>query len=77
MKPEQLTQDEILKEVGAEVRKARKRAGLSQRDLAAIIGTDKQYISSIENGRQSLSFQRLALIANAMGCNAKIRLTLQ
>jgi transcriptional regulator with XRE-family HTH domain len=35
---------------GAEVREARKRAGMSQPELAAIAGYDPSYVSKVENG---------------------------
>lgn len=35
---------------GAEVRAARKRAGMSQPELAALAGYDPSYVSKVENG---------------------------
>jgi len=35
---------------GAEVREARKRAGMSQPELAALAGYDPSYVSKVENG---------------------------
>ena len=35
---------------GAEVREARKRAGMAQPELAAIAGYDPSYVSKVENG---------------------------
>ncbi|MFZ5898761.1 MAG: transcriptional repressor LexA [Bacillota bacterium] len=53
-------------EVGANIRQARERFGISQRRLAARTGLSSQFISDIERGRTPPSIKTLKLIADAL-----------
>ncbi|MFD7666897.1 helix-turn-helix domain-containing protein [Streptomyces sp. NPDC059788] len=52
---------------GAEVRKLRERARLSVGESAAVMGMHQSHISNVENGRTSLSAERLRKLADAVG----------
>jgi transcriptional regulator with XRE-family HTH domain len=49
------------------VKEFRKRAGLSQKDLAAAAGIDQSAISRIERGQRDVSLNRLGAIAKVLG----------
>jgi y4mF family transcriptional regulator len=53
--------------LGDVVRHARRRQGLSQGDLAAAAGTGRRFISELEAGKQTLEFERLLKVCNALG----------
>jgi DNA-binding XRE family transcriptional regulator len=54
--------------LGESVRRARWRAGLSQRHLGRLCGLDQSIISRLENGKlANLRWWRFALLINALG----------
>ena len=57
----------LLATVGARVREARKRANLSQTDLAKLIGTGQSYVFQIEAGEANVTLKTLARVAAAVG----------
>jgi transcriptional regulator with XRE-family HTH domain len=56
-----------LETVGDSIRRARRRAGLSQQRLALRAGTSQAAISRIETGAEDVTFERLAQIAAGLG----------
>ena len=54
---------------------ARKEAGLTQKELAAILGTQQTYIAQIEKGKKNLTFSTVSRYARA--CGKKIAFVLQ
>ena len=62
---------EFLTKMGKSISRARKKQGLSQNDLCALINMDKPNLSAIENGRQNASSLTLKRIADAMGIEVK------
>jgi transcriptional regulator with XRE-family HTH domain len=58
------------RQVGANIRRARQAARLSQDALAVAIGVDRSAISRIERGLQGLNVRRLQLVALALGVGA-------
>jgi Zn-dependent peptidase ImmA (M78 family)/transcriptional regulator with XRE-family HTH domain len=58
-------------EVGKRVAEARKRAGLTQEALGAVVGVDKTAMSKIEHGRRRLDGFELSLVAEATGTTAR------
>jgi transcriptional regulator with XRE-family HTH domain len=56
------------------VSEARRRAGLSQRELAARAGTSQAAIARIESGRQSPTFDTLERIVRACDLELRVRL---
>ena len=54
--------------------KARKDAGLTQKELAEKLGTKQAYIAELEKGRKNITFSTLTKYARA--CGRKIAVTL-
>jgi transcriptional regulator with XRE-family HTH domain len=52
---------------GANVRAARKEAGLSQEELSALAGVKSQFISLIETGRANAKLETVVTMAQALG----------
>jgi transcriptional regulator with XRE-family HTH domain len=52
---------------GSLAREGRRRAGLTQAELASRIGTTQSAVARLENDRAACSFERLARIARACG----------
>ena len=52
--------------LGARVKELRKKAGLSQDQLAEKVGVESKYLSRIEVGKRSPSFDTLEHIADAL-----------
>lgn len=52
--------------VGKRIREARRRAGLSQTELAAKSGYNAEHISRIENAHTKMSLDAMVSIANAL-----------
>ena len=62
-------------EISAELVKARVRAGLSQAELAARMGTSQSTIARLESGRTLPSTKTLLRYAEATGSRFKMRLS--
>lgn len=58
-----------------QIRQIRLRLGYTQKDLARKLGVIQQYISKIENGRENVSVDTLARIADAFGKGLVIKLS--
>jgi transcriptional regulator with XRE-family HTH domain len=56
------------------VREARRRAGLSQAELAARAGTTQSAIARLERGRASASFRRVSELVEACGLELRVHL---
>lgn len=56
----------VVEDIGALLRQARERRGLSQRRLGAVAGVPQAHISRIENGSIDLRVSSLAAIAHAL-----------
>jgi len=61
-------------EIAAELLKARQRAGLSQSELAAKMGTSQSTIARLESGQTLPSTKTLLRFAKATGSKFQIRL---
>jgi transcriptional regulator with XRE-family HTH domain len=57
----------LLKIIGKNVREHRRRLHLTQMELAAEIGVDKAYISTVERADGNPSARKIARIAAALG----------
>ena len=55
------------KEIGANVRRLRKRAGLSQERLALEAGVSNSYLRLIEHGNANPTIHELEKVASALG----------
>ena len=60
--------------LGERLKEERKKAGLTQEQLAAKIGTKKTYISRVENGHADIQMSTLFKIFNGLG--RKVSLTI-
>ena len=58
--------------IGQRIAEIRKAQGITQQDLADRTGIQRNHISRIEQGRYSVGFDTLQLIAEAMGGNVDI-----
>jgi DNA-binding XRE family transcriptional regulator len=61
--------------IAFEIRALRERKGLSQRQLAELVGTTQSAIARLEAGRNSPSLPTLDRIANALGAEVIISFT--
>ena len=60
------------KHIGKQIHRIRKQRGMTQKELAELIGTSKSDISDMENGRKKLSVDRLDNIAIALDAHLNI-----
>ena len=60
--------------IGEEIKNARIKAGLTQAQLAAKMGIERQHVWAIEQGRKGVSDERKQLFAEVLGCFLIIRL---
>ena len=58
--------------LGQIVEDARKKANMTQMELANRIGADKSYISRIENGKTDPKVSTFFRIMNAIGCKIEV-----
>ena len=58
--------------LGAELRKARKKAGLSQEKVAFAAEIDRAYLSQLENDRKSPTVDTLLRVCAALGVRASV-----
>ena len=56
----------ILKTIGKNIRFLRKKRGLSQIDLAVMVGVDRSYLSGIENGHKNMTIMLLQNFATVL-----------
>ena len=69
----QAEENRAWEEYNAEILKtARKRAGLTQAELAARIGADKAYISKVEHGKTVPTVSSFYRIVSAMGMQVQL-----
>lgn len=61
---------------GQIIEDARKRAKISQAELARRIGSDRSYISRVENGQTEPKVSTFYRIMNALGCRIEFSMTL-
>jgi transcriptional regulator with XRE-family HTH domain/mannose-6-phosphate isomerase-like protein (cupin superfamily) len=63
-------QDAVMAAIGSSVRRARRRSGMSTRELAQRASLSQPFLSNIENGRSSPSVATLYKLAAALGIGA-------
>lgn len=54
------------KEIGQRLRNIRAQKGVTQKDLAAILGTNQSHVSNVERGDRGITVQQLVKIARAL-----------
>ena len=55
------------KAIGARIRDARIRKGLTQADLAAAIGVSRAHLTNVEGGNGGLALDKLSILAREIG----------
>ena len=55
-----------LVELGKRIRKYRNKMGISQEDFALLIGMDRTYYSSVENGKHNITIMNLKKISDGL-----------
>ena len=58
---------QVARHLGAAIRQGRRRHGLSQSELAEILGVDREYLSGLERGQATQHLVRLAEALEAVG----------
>lgn len=61
------TDNELLKELGEKIKKARKSVKMSQSELAEKTWIDRSYISMVERWATNVTFLKLKKICDAVG----------
>ena len=61
---------------GQIIENARKKAKITQAELARRIGSDRSYISRVESGQTEPKVSTFYRIMNALGCNIEFSMTL-
>lgn len=61
---------------GQIIEDARKKAKITQAELARRIGSDRSYISRVESGQTEPKVSTFYRIMNALGCNIEFSMTL-
>ena len=52
-----------LKKLGQRIKELRQKTGMSQEDFALLIGMDRTYYSSVEQGKHNITINNLSKIA--------------
>lgn len=58
---------ELQRTVGRNIRRIRATRGLSQEELAELIGNHRTYVGSVERGERNLSLRSLERLADSLG----------
>jgi y4mF family transcriptional regulator len=58
---------------GGAVRKSRKRAGLTQRDLALAVGAGERFIVDLEKGKETVRLGKALEVAAALGIQVELK----
>lgn len=53
-------------EIGRRLRVLRERRGVSQKEMAALLGTNQSHVSNVERGDRGITIQQLVKIARAL-----------
>lgn len=55
-----------LKKLGQRIKELRQKTGMSQEDFALLIGMDRTYYSSVEQGKHNITINNLSKIAKGL-----------
>lgn len=61
-----MNRDDLYEAIGARIRDARRRAGLTQEQLAVQVGLSRASVTNVELGRQSLLVDQLVRFASVL-----------
>lgn len=56
----------IVQELGNRIRELRKKTGLSQEKFSLMIGMDRTYYASVENGKRNIAILNIKKIADGL-----------
>ncbi len=59
--------------IGGIIKAMRRQCGMTQKQLGELVGLERTSITNIERGNQVLSVTTINAIANALGCDVKVR----
>jgi len=62
-------EDDVLRELGDRIRKARQARGLTQEGLAIKAGVDRSYVGGVERGQRNVTFTMLCKLCAALQCD--------
>ena len=65
-----MTEKELYRSIGKEMKRIRKDSGCTQENLSKRIGLSKNHISALENGKHDISCAVLYAYATSFGCSA-------
>jgi transcriptional regulator with XRE-family HTH domain len=65
--PANLTARGTVQRIAAAMRRRRAELGMTQNDLAEVIGLDRQYVTGLESGRAVRQLERLVTALNGLG----------
>ncbi len=65
---------DLAKELGKQIRCARKARGISQENLALMCRVDRSYMGRIERGEVNLTLENLYQIARSLDCEPSVLL---
>lgn len=60
--------------IGEQLKEQRMKVGLSQAELAEIVGTKKSYISRVENGKADIQLSTLVKMFKGLGREVSVRI---
>jgi len=63
--------DDIVEQIGFNIRRMREERGLSQEKLGALADLHRAYVGQIERGEKNIGLKNLEKIAKALGLNVK------
>lgn len=63
----------VPEEIGAEIRRRRRRLRLTQQDAADLAGVNRRLVSEVERGRAAVTLHRLIAICDAVGLDLACR----
>ena len=64
-----VVEDDVLRELGDRIRKARQARGLTQEGLAIKAGVDRSYVGGVERGQRNVTFTMLCKLCAALQCD--------
>lgn len=59
--------------IGGIIKAMRRQCGMTQKQLGELVGLERTSITNIEAGNQVLSVTTITAIADALGCDVKVR----
>lgn len=62
----------LVRDIGVEVRKARKRLGFKQADAAGLLGVGVRFLSELERGKETLEVGRVLRVVLGLGLSITI-----